>query len=288
MRQARIFRVEGQGDEGLEAARFVLEFAQPDQMVDAVIWFFEVAVQHRTVGAQSQLVCRAVDLQPVSRVGFVFTNFVTDFRMKYLCPPTGHAPQAGLDHVGQNLAIRAAGQVGEPVDFHRRPGLEMQGGKRLMQEVNQMQIPVILFLVVQPSHDVHFGATCGDRLLAAGENLLIAHQIPFRVAEVRAKCAKRASVDADIGGIEMRVDVVISDVAVFAVADQIGQFCQFPQRHFRLVEVQSVLQRQPLVVKHFVAYLLEARGFCRQHASLRRKGCGKNRGATSGRVGTAA
>ena len=46
--------------------------------------------------------------------------------------------------------------------------------------------------------DRHAIDTTLDRFLPAGEDLLVAHRIPLRVAEVRAERAKRAAIDADV------------------------------------------------------------------------------------------
>ena len=58
--------MERQRDERLKAARFVLKFAKPDQVVDAVLRLFDVAVEHRRVGVQAELVGGAVDVEPGS------------------------------------------------------------------------------------------------------------------------------------------------------------------------------------------------------------------------------
>ncbi|HEY1375965.1 MAG TPA: hypothetical protein VGF55_04190, partial [Gemmataceae bacterium] len=61
--------MEGQRDECLETAGLVLQLAQPDQVVDAVVRLLDVAVEHGGVGAQPQLVGLAVDAQPGGGVG---------------------------------------------------------------------------------------------------------------------------------------------------------------------------------------------------------------------------
>ena len=45
-----VLRMECQRDEGLEAVRFVLQFAQLAEVVDTVLGLFDMAVEHRRVG----------------------------------------------------------------------------------------------------------------------------------------------------------------------------------------------------------------------------------------------
>ena len=58
MRQRGMVGMEGQRDKGLEAARLVLHRAQLQQVVDAVLVVLDVAVEHRRVRAQPDLVRR--------------------------------------------------------------------------------------------------------------------------------------------------------------------------------------------------------------------------------------
>jgi len=53
-------------------------------VIDAMKVSLDVTVQHRAVRLQPHLVRRAVDLEPLARVGFVFANLAANFRMKDL------------------------------------------------------------------------------------------------------------------------------------------------------------------------------------------------------------
>jgi hypothetical protein len=91
---------------------------------------------------------------------------------------------------------------------------------------------------MQAADDVHLGRTSLDRLLAAGKDLLVAHHVATGFAEVGPEGTERAPIDADVRGIEVRVDVVPTEVAVLPLPNEVGQFTQF-------VEIQ------PLVPEHF-------------------------------------
>ena len=97
-----------QRNERLKAAGFVLQFAQPHQVIDAVIGVFQMAVEHRGVGAQAEFVGRAMNVEPVVGVGLVLANLVADFRMKNLRPAAGQAAQPGVFSSVQHFAARCA------------------------------------------------------------------------------------------------------------------------------------------------------------------------------------
>ena len=100
--------------------------------------------------------------------------------------------------------------------------------------------------MVQAADDVHLGAAVVDRLGPAGEDLLVAHHVALRVAQVGAERAEHAAVDADVRRVEVRVDVVVGDVAVLPLADEIGQLAQLRQRHVGPLEHEAVVEREPL------------------------------------------
>ena len=111
-REPGVLGMERQRDERLEAAGFVLQLAEPDQVVDAVVRLLDVAVEHRAVRAQAELVGRAVDFEPAAGVGLVLADLVADFGMEDLGPAAGQAAEAGFDHVFEHLADALARPAG--------------------------------------------------------------------------------------------------------------------------------------------------------------------------------
>src|SRR5262245_33759373 len=98
----------------------------------------------------------------------------------------------------------------------------MQSRIMLVDDANDVQIPVIRQLMVQPADNVQLGAALAVRFCRALENLLVRHDVALLTLQVSAKGAEYAAIDADVGRIEMLVDVVIGAVAVLALADEIG------------------------------------------------------------------
>src|SRR6056297_3740057 len=109
----------------LEAARLILQFPQSHQVVNSMERFFQMAVQHRAVGPQTDFVSRLMDVQPSVRVGLMFAQLITDFRMEDFSTATRHASQARRTHIFQHPANGLLSLKFEPVDFDRRPSLEV-------------------------------------------------------------------------------------------------------------------------------------------------------------------
>ena len=105
----------------------------------------------------------------------------------------------------------------------------MQRRVVVVEQPDHVQVPVVVLLVVQAAHDVHLGRAGIDGLLAAGQDLLVAHHVATSLAQVGAEGTERAAVDANVGGIEVGVDVVEAAVAVLALADEVGQLTEFVQ-----------------------------------------------------------
>ena len=167
--------------------------------------------------------------------------------MKNLGAAAGQAAQAGVDHSLEDRADRPAGHAAANQSISTGgPGLQVQPRIGLVQNADQVQIPVVRHLMMQPADDVHFGGAAVDRFLPAGQDLLVAHQVALRVVQVGAKRAKHAAIDADVRGVQMRVDVVVGAIAVLALADQVGQLAHVVQRHVGPVQKQPVVERQPL------------------------------------------
>ena len=70
--------MERQGDEGYEALRVVLQVAEFYQMVYAVLFGFDVAVEHGAVGVQAQAVGGSGDFQPLVAGDFVVADDAAD------------------------------------------------------------------------------------------------------------------------------------------------------------------------------------------------------------------
>ena len=136
--------------------------------------FFDVAVEHGGVGAQAQLVGLAVDANPGVGVGLVLADLVADLGMEDLRPAAGQAAEAGVLELGEDVARRPAGQPAEPVPLDGRVRLEVQPRMRLVDDADDVEIPVVGQLVVQAADDVQLGRAAALGLGGALEDLLVA------------------------------------------------------------------------------------------------------------------
>ena len=100
---------------------------------------------------------------------------------------------------------------------------------RLVDDADDVQIPLVGQLVVQAADDVQLGGAAALGLGGALEDLLVGHDVALRALQVGPEGAEGAAVDADVGRVEVRVDVVIGEVAVLALADEVGQFAEREQ-----------------------------------------------------------
>ena len=94
-----VIGVECQRDEGLEAAGFILQLAQADQVVDAVVRLVDMAVEHGGVGVQAKAVGSSMDVEPAFGRGLGPADLLADFGMEDLGAAAGQAAQAGLDQL---------------------------------------------------------------------------------------------------------------------------------------------------------------------------------------------
>ena len=154
----------------------------------------------------------------------------------------------------------------------------MEGRIVVVEEADDVQIPVVVLLMVEPADDVHLGAPSVDRFLPAGEDLLRLHHVAAGVAEIGPEGAKRAAVDADVRGIEVGIDVVVAGVAVLPLADEVGKLTELVEidplipQHLRLGGIEA-LPRLDLL-----AHPIEGGDGGTDHGRNLRKGTDEGRG----------
>ena len=106
----------------------------------------------------------AVDAQPLGRVGLVLADLVADVGMEDLSAAAGQAAEAGFFELGEQVARRPARQAGEPVPLDGRVRLQVQPGMGLVDDTDDVQIPLVGELVVQTADNVQLGGAAALRL----------------------------------------------------------------------------------------------------------------------------
>ncbi len=81
--------MKSQRNKRLEAVGFVLQGAQADEMVGAVFFIFNVAVEHGGVRFQADLVRGARGIKPLVAVNFVVADYAAHALIEYLSAASG-------------------------------------------------------------------------------------------------------------------------------------------------------------------------------------------------------
>ncbi len=76
MLQRRVRRMKRQRNKRLEAASLILQGAQLEQMIDAVLVVFDVSVEHRRIRFQPDLVGQPRRIQPLIAINLVIADDV--------------------------------------------------------------------------------------------------------------------------------------------------------------------------------------------------------------------
>ena len=129
----------------------------------------------------------------------------------------------------------------------------MQLREILVQQPDHVAVPLVFPLVMQATDDMQFSTTVVRRFLATSDDLFVRHHVAFVAAKIRTERAKVATVNADVGRVQVSVNVVVGRVAIFSLAHQVGQLAQVVHRHRRVVHQQAVVHTQTLAGFNFFA-----------------------------------
>src|SRR5439155_9002590 len=124
---------------------------------------------------------------------------------------------------------------------HHGEGVEVHLRKTLLQAAQHLAVPVERQLGMQTAHDVEFGDGFGPTLARDMPNLIERHGVRFRVFGSLSEGAQPATGYADVGGIDVPVDVEIGGGAMQTLAHQIRHV---PQRE----NVRGLIERHAVVI----------------------------------------
>ena len=143
------------------------------------------------------------------------------------------------------------GPAGEEIELHHGEGLEMDLGETLLQATQQVGVVGEGEVGVQAAHDVKLGHRVAVPHGGVMIGLLQGHGVAA-LAGLAGETAELAVHHADIGGIQVPVDVEITDVPVPFLPDPIGQSPHGMQVRSP-IESDSLLEGQSLPGEHLVA-----------------------------------
>ena len=98
---------------------------------------------------------------------------------------------------------------------------------------------------MQAADDVKFGDRFAPALAGAMPDLVERHRVRLGIAHLLAERAQPATGDANVGRIDVAVDVEVRGVAVQPLAHDVGQVAE-RQDVGGAVQRDAVLERQPL------------------------------------------
>ena len=229
-----------------------------EQVVEPVLAALQVAVEHRRVGEQAQLVGDAVDGQPLVAADLAAPGLAVDAVVEDLGAAAGQRVEPGGLEVLQHRP-HAAGEVGpqrpladagEVNDLHGREGLQVQAGRDSLEARQQVGVVAEGQLGVQPADDVHLGGTGGLGLNGLLLRLLDGVRVRARLPRLPLELAELAAEHADVGVVQVPVDVVVRLVAVHPPPHAAGEFADAPEVG-RLEEDLPVGKPKPLAVVEF-------------------------------------
>ncbi len=142
----------------------------------------------------------------------------------------------------------------------------MNLGKALLQAAHQVEKVLQRQIGMESANNVELrhrlGVARGRRL----PRLFQSHRVARRVALLASEGAQPAIRHADVGGVDVAIDVEVGHIAVHPLAHTVGQPAH--GQHVRgAVEYESVVEAQPFTVHHLGGNVLQPR-------VVRAKGCG--------------
>ena len=112
--------------------------------------------------------------------------------------------------------------------------------------------------MVQAPDNVHLGATVVISLLATSDDLIVAHDVTLGVPQIGAKGTKTAPIYTDILWVQMRVDVVVPNIAAYLLSLPVGQLPNRMQRNLRIIQKNPIIEIQASPLLDFVADVLQS------------------------------
>jgi len=165
--ERRVVRVKRKRNESDKAVRLILDFAQFYEVVDALFFAFDVAVEHGGVGGQADFVSLFGGIEPNLAADFVVADDAAHARMENFGTAAGARVHSCFFHAAKNFFNGNFGDAGEVVDFHHGEGFEVDTGAALFESANHFEEIVKRQIGVEAADDVKFGGAFADALFGA-------------------------------------------------------------------------------------------------------------------------
>lgn len=172
-----------------------------------------------------------MDFKPLVAADFAFEGFVVDSVVEDFCAAAGEAAETCVHEILQDTAdvFCSAADSGEVDDFHSGVAFDMNLGVFIVDGLHHVGVVVEGEPGVETADDMDFGGAgffCIAGLLAdIVDGKFVSTVFAFfavEVAEFTGECA-------DVGVVEVTVDVVVDLVAVEACFDGMREFAECPE-----------------------------------------------------------
>jgi len=250
MIEGGVLGVKGQRDEGLEAAGFVLDLAQLEEMVDAVFVVLDVAIEHGGIGAEAVFMGQARGVEPLAAVDLVIADDRAHAGGEDFGAAAGHGIDSRFAHADQGFVDGELGTAGQVRDFNHGEGLDMYLGETHFQAADKIEKIFEGQIGMEAADDVELGDGFGVAGGCRFPGFFEGHGVPSGIAFGAAEGAEAAVGYTDVGGVDVAIDVEVGDVAVQAFADMIGEPAH-GQHIACAVECETVFKAQALFGEDF-------------------------------------
>ena len=248
--QLRMRRQERETDEREKPARLILQIAQREQMIHALLERLDMAVEHRRVRADAELVRRPLHGEPLRRRRLVRTETAPhavgeDLRA---AARNGLEPRL-IAQAREHLSHGEPARLREMRDLDAREPLDIELWERLVQRAHDIEILLERPGRMQPRDDMQpREIRIAHRVAHDGDRLRLRHRISARVLRIPPERAELAAARADIREIHMTVHIIIDDIAALAPAHRIRQSAE-PGDVVTVEQTDAVRARQALTAQ---------------------------------------
>ena len=254
----RVRRMEGERDEGEEAAGPVLLVAEAEQVLDPLLVGLDVPVEERAVRRDPQPVRGVVDVEPDVRVLLAGRDEPPHAVGEDLGAAARERAEPGGLQLAQHLLVREPGERRHVVDLGRRVALEEHVRQRLVELRDRVEVEVEVDVRVLAVDHVDLGEpvqlALRDRV---GDELVGRERVGVRLLLRRREGAELALHAADVRLVQVEVlDEVDAVVAAAHAAREVGELAEREQV-VRLEQREPVLEVEPLARLDLVADQLE-------------------------------
>ena len=163
----------------------------------------------------------------------------------------GHRVHPGILHALQRLGNRHLAALGQKRHLHHGERLDMHLGKALLQPAHQVHEVLKRQIGMQAADDVKLGHRLGVARARSLPRLFERHRVRSGLALLAAEGAQPAGGDADIGRIDVAIDVEVGHIAVQPLAHQVRQPAH-RQNVAAAVERHAIVEAEPLAALHLL------------------------------------